>query len=101
MKLAILCSNFLFRVSGVGMDINAVMTNREKQSLIEQYKEVRDKFLLERKNFHPIATCKDIERIMSGWVSYRPYTWMEEEERDGILYPKIAVKSNKKQSLEL
>ena len=101
MKLAILCSNFLFRVSGVGMDINAVMTNREKQSLIEQYKEVRDKFLLERKNFHPIATCKDIEWIMSGWVSYRPYTWMEEEERDGILYPKIAVKSNKKQSLEL
>ena len=101
MKIAILCSNFLFRVSGIGMDINAVMTNREKQPLIKQYKEIRKHFLLERNNFHPIATCKEIESIMSGWISFRPYTWMEEEERDGVFYPKIAVKSNKKQTLQL
>ena len=101
MKAAILCSNFLFRVSGYGVDINAVVNNRNKPELIRQYEQIRNKFLKTVPNIHPIVTCNEIEPIMTGWVSFKKYTWMEEVERDGIIYPKIAVKAGNKVEFEL
>lgn len=95
MKLGILCSNFFFRVSGVGMDSDQVMMNRNNPKLVEQYTSIRDHFVKEQKSDHPIIRCNEIEYVMSGWVSHKPYLWMKEEERDGVLYPKIAVNGNK------
>ena len=100
MKLGILCSNFFFRVSGVGYDSDQVMKNREKPELFEQYTAIRDRFVKSQKNDHPIIRCKEIEYVMSGWISHKPYQWMKEEEHDGVLYPKIAVNGNKN-TLEL
>lgn len=83
------------------MDSRDVIANMEKEELKEQYKKIKEQFLSTLSNRHPIVECKEIEPAMRGWVSFQPYTWMKEEEKDGKLYPKVAVKSNKQVPLEV
>lgn len=83
------------------MHSDDVYTNMQKEDLKAQYESSRDSFMETIPNRHPIIECNEIEPAMRGWVSYHPYTWMKEEEIDGKLYPKIAVQSNKKVSLDV
>lgn len=101
MKLGILCSNFFFRVSGIGYDSSAVIENRKKMQLFSQYEQIQARYIKSLSNNHPIINCHQIEPIMTGWVSFRPYTWLGEEERNNIQYPRIAVKSGKKVVLDV
>ena len=101
MKLGILCSNFFFRVSGIGYDSSTVMEYRKNSKLFSQYEQIRTQYIKSLTNSHPIANCHQIEPAMSGWVSFRPYRWLEEEERNNVQYPRIAVKSGKKVTLDV
>ena len=64
------------------MDSDQVMMNRNNPKLVEQYTSIRDHFVKEQKSDHPIIRCNEIEYVMSGWVSHKPYLWMKKEERD-------------------
>ena len=101
MKMGILCSNFFFRVNGIGYDSNTVLEHRKDSRLFSQYDQIRNQYIESLSNRHPIVNCHHIEPIMSGWVSFKPYTWMKEEERDNIQYPRIAVKTGKRVVLDV
>ena len=100
-KMAQLAANFFFRVSGVGVDSTVVLENQKRGDLQKQFSEIRDAYEKTLPNDHPIVNCEEIEPAMYGWVSFRKYTWMEEERKDNVLYPKIAVDSAKNVDLAL
>lgn len=83
------------------VDSRVVFENMKNEELHEQFLHVKEEFLKTIPNHHPIVECHEIEPAMRGWVSYQPYTWMKEEERDGVFYPKVAVQSNKKVALDV
>lgn len=83
------------------VDSRVVFENMKNEELHEQFLHVKEEFLKTIPNHHPVVECHEIEPAMRGWVSYQPYTWMKEEERDGVFYPKVAVQSNKKVALDV
>ena len=73
------------------MDSRDVVEKMKDQKLKEQYDEIKKKFIEKLSNNHPIVNCNEIERSMRSWISFKPYQWIEEEEKDNMFYPKIAV----------
>ena len=83
------------------VDSTVILENQKRGDLQKQFSEIRDAYEKTLPNDHPIVNCEEIEPAMYGWVSFRKYTWMEEERKDNVLYPKIAVDSAKNVDLAL
>ena len=73
------------------MDSKDVIEKKKDQQLKNQFDAIQKKFIEKLSNHHPIIKCDEIEKSMRTWISFKPYQWVEEEEKGDLFYPKIAV----------
>ena len=48
---------------------------------------------------NPTTVCSEVEDAMHSWIGFKKYIWLEEKIINGKLYPKIAVKREKRNEL--
>lgn len=80
---------------------DTVVANREKVDLKSQYEKRKQELEQKLPNAHKIVKCEEIEEVMFNWLNLKAYSWMKKTEKNGVLYPKIAVEARVEPKLEV